>query len=454
MAIAGTAALALGAGALASLGPVASNASSHREAPLTSADPQIDSTDLYAFASPDKPNTVTLVSSWYPLEEPAGGPNFYTWAEHTNYDIKIDNNGDARADIIYRWTFKTHYVNPDSFIFNNGPVTSLKDPNLLVRQTYDLYRLSNGRSHQLLNNAPVAPSRVGDASMPAYNTDLFDAAIKDAGGGAQSWVGQSDDPFFLDLRVFDLLYGADFSETGDDTLTGFNVNTMAIQVPDKRLRGPRDSVIGVWTTASRPGISVQKSDGSKKLSGRYVQVSRLGMPLVNEVVVPIGAKDYFNGSRPVNDAQFLPAVQDPELARLVNAVYPTIDVPDSNMSKAGIQRADLIQVFLTGIPGVNQPKKVRPSEMLRLNIDTPPCTGGGCDRLGVIGGDMAGFPNGRRLSDDILDVSLRVMMGVLIPGHDMDADTLGDGVDVNDAMFLPDFPYVAYPTAGSVANPH
>jgi hypothetical protein len=453
MAVAGTAALALGAGALASLGPVASNASSHREAPLTSADPQIDSTDLYAFVSPDKPNTVTLVSSWYPFEEPAGGPNFYTWAEHTNYDIKIDNNGDAKADIIYRWTFKTHTTAPDSFIFNNGPVTSLKDPNLLVRQTYDLYRITRDHNKKLLDNAPVAPSRVGQASMPGYNANLFDAAIRGAGGGTQSWVGQSDDPFFLDLRVFNLLYGANLSETGDDTLAGFNVNTMAIQVPKADLRGYQGSVIGVWTTASRPGMSVQRNDGSRTLSGRDVRVSRLGMPLVNEVVVPIGAKDYFNGSRPANDAQFLPAVQDPELPHLVNAVYPSLDVPDSNPSKAGIQRADLIQVFLTGIPNLNQPKNVQPSEMLRLNINTPVCTSS-CSTLGVIGGDVAGFPNGRRLSDDIIDVSLRVTMGVLLPSHSAGADTLGDGVDANDVSFLPDFPYVGYPTAGSVASPH
>jgi hypothetical protein len=453
--VAGIGTLALGAALFAGLGPLTSNASSHREAPLTAADPQIDSTDLYAFVSPDDPSTVTLISSWIPFEEPAGGPNFFNFAEHTNYDVKIDNNGDAKPDITYRWKFHTKERNPDSFIYNNGPVTSLKDPNLLIRQTYDLYRMMGGKTKQILNNAPVAPSNVGDASMPNYHSDLFDAAVTQASYHTKSWVGQSDDPFFLDLRVFDLLYGANLSETGDDTLAGFNVNTFALQVPKNQLRGPNDSVIGVWTTASRPSMRVQKSDGTQTFSGKDVQVSRLGSPLVNEVVVPVGAKDYFNASQPKNDAQYLGKVQDPELPHLISAVYPGVfpDVPDTDPGTAGVQREDLIQVFLTGVPTLNQPVGVKPSEMLRLNIDTPPCTSG-CSRLGVIGGDVAGFPNGRRLSDDIIDVSLRVVEGVLIPSHNPAADTLGDGVNTNDVPFNTYFPYVAYPHSGSDANVH
>ena len=238
--VAGAASLALGAGLFAGLAPSAVVASSHREAPLTAADPQIDNTDVYAFVSPDAPNTVTLISSWIPFEEPAGGPNFYNWAEDTNYDIKIDNDGDARPDVTYRWRFTTRYRNPDSFIYNNGAVTSLNDENLLVRQTYDLFRIVGGNTNKILDNAKVAPSRVGSASMPGYNANLFDAAVTPVGGGnSQSWVGQSDDPFFLDLRVFDLLYGGDFTEAGDDTLAGFNVNTMALQVPKSKLRGRR-----------------------------------------------------------------------------------------------------------------------------------------------------------------------------------------------------------------------
>jgi hypothetical protein len=331
----------------------------------------------------------------------------------------------------------------------------LNDENLLIYQTYDLTRIKGDNSVQLLDNARVVPSNVGAASMPGYNANLFDAGVKSAGNGRSSWVGQSDDAFFLDLRVFDLLYGGDFGEAGDDTLDGFNVNTMVLEVPKTQLRGPDDGVIGVWTTASRPSIRIQGSDGSLQWKGDNVQVSRLGMPLVNEVVVPVGSKDYFNGSNPRNDAAFLPKVNDPELPHLISAVYGTLfpNVPDSNTGMGGVQRSDLVQVFLTGLPGLNKPTHVRPSEMLRLNMDIAPCTST-CSRLGAIAGDTAGFPNGRRLTDDIIDIALRVTMGVLIPGHDADADGLADGVNTNDVAFQAAFPYVAYPHSGSDAAPH
>jgi hypothetical protein len=452
------AAATIGVGAL-SLAPLASNASSHREAPLVAADPQIDSTDLYAFVSPDRPNSVTLISSWYPFQEPAGGPNFYQWAENTNYDIHIDNNGDGRADITYRWVFTTHTRNPNTFLYNTNQVTSLNDPDLNVYQTYDLTRIKGGSSRLLLDNARVAPSNVGVASMPHYNSDLFDAAttrIGDNTNPAYSWVGQADDSFFLDLRVFDLLYGTNLSETGTDTLAGFNVNTFALQIPKGQLRGPDDGIIGVWTTASRPGMRVQTNTGTQTYSGNQVQVSRLGMPLVNEVVVPVGSKDYFNASQPKNDAQFLPAVQDPELPHLIAGVYPGAfpsGPPDSDPNTPGIQRSDLISVFLTGIPNLNQPTNVTPAEMLRLNMDIPPCSSN-CSTLGALGGDTAGFPNGRRLTDDTIDIALRVTMGALLPNHDPFADQIGDGVNQNDVPFNSQFPYVGYPQAGSDPDPH
>lgn len=457
--LAGATAAALGVGLIASLAPGASVASSHREAPLTSSEPQIDQTDLYAFVSPDAPGKVTFISSWIPFEEPAGGPNFYLWAENTNYDINIDNDGDARADVIYRWRFNTRFRNGgSSFLYNNGVVDSLGDPNLLIRQVYDLWRINVGHgSVKLLDNAPVVPSHVGGGSMPTYNADLFAAGVTTFGSAAKqkSWVGQSDDAFFLDLRVFDLLYGGDFSEVGDDTLKGFNVNTMALQVPKGKVRGNGEGIIGIWNTASRSSMRVQTNAGTVSHQGPLVQVSRLGMPLVNEVVVPVAAKDYFNGSKPRNDAQFLSAVNDPELPRLISGVYSSVfpDVPDSDAGTSGIQRDDLIQVFLTGVPTLNMPTGVRPSEMLRLNLDIAPCSSA-CSTLGVIDGDTAGFPNGRRLDDDVIDIALRVVMGVLLPGHDPDADTLGDGVDANDKPFLSSFPYVAYPHSGSATSPH
>jgi hypothetical protein len=449
----GTLSLALVTVAALLLAPTNGFASSHREAPLTAADPQIDNTDLWAFVSPDAPNKVNLISSWIPFEEPAGGPNFFLWAEHTNYDIKIDSDGDSQPNIVYRWRFTTHYRDPDTFLYNTGQVTSLDDPDLNIYQTYDLYRMRGGHTTRILHDAPVAPSNVGQASMPNYNADLFDPATTPIMDGGYSWVGQSDDPFFLDLRVFDLLYGGNLSEVGDDTLQGFNVNTLAVQVSKRFLRVPGDGdTIGIWSTASRPTTRVQTPDGALHYSGGDVQVSRLGNPLVNEVVVPVGAKDYFNASKPFNDAQFLGKVQDPELPHVLNAVYGT-EVPDSDPATPGIQRADLIQVYLTGVPGLNQPDDVQPAEMLRLNMAIPPCSSD-CSSLGVIGGDVAGFPNGRRLEDDVVDVSLRAVLGVLLPDHQAIADTIGDGVDANDVPFLDTFPYVAYPHPGSDPQPH
>jgi hypothetical protein len=438
--------------------PRSGTASSHREAPLVGADPQVDGTDLYVFTSPDNPATVTFVSNWIPFEEPAGGPNFYAFAEGVRYDVKIDNDGDAGAEIIYRWTFRDHYRNLNTFLYNTGQVESLGDPDLNFYQTYNLRKVvpgRPGRTKVLVRNEKVAPSHVGDASMPDYES-LRDEAIVPAGMGGKSFAGQTNDPFFLDLRVFDLLYGADFSEVGDDTLKGFNVNTMVLQVPKTEVakggNPASNEVIGVWNTASRRKTRVQRSNGSQSFKGDFVQLSRLGMPLVNEVVVPVGMKDYFNGSKPKNDIQFLGAVNDPELPRLIEAIYG-IEAPDSDPDKPGIQRDDLISVFLTGIDGLNQPDNVKPSEMLRLNLMTPLCEEGTCAEyspLGVIGGDNAGFPNGRRLADDIVDISLQVVEGELI-GNPND---IGDGVDVDDSGFSSLFPFVSLPTSGSNPSPH
>ena len=451
--LAGFAAIAL---ALATLAPQETRASSHREAPLTSADPQVDGTDLYAFVSPDNAGTVTFVSNWYPFEEPAGGPNFYSFAQGVRYDINISNDGDAAPEIIYRWKFKDHYRNPDTFLYNTGAVTSLGDTDLNFYQTYDLTRIKVGVNKRLLvDNAKVAPSDVGEASMPDYEA-LRDEAIVPAGTGGQTFSGQTNDPFFLDLRVFDLLYGADFSEVGDDTLEGFNVNTMVLQVPDTALakggNPAENDVIGVWNTASRRSTRIQTATGGQSFKGDWVQLSRLGNPLVNEVVVPVGLKDYFNASKPKKDQQFLGAVNDPELPHLIEAIYG-IPAPDSNEEQDGIQRDDLISVFLTGLEGLNMPNNVEPAEMLRLNLNTVPCEEGTCPEhstLGVIDGDNAGFPNGRRLSDDIIDIALQVVEGELV-GNPND---LGDGVNVDDMDFGTTFPYVSLPTRGSDPNPH
>jgi Domain of unknown function (DUF4331) len=452
--LAAAASLAVGAGLFA-LAPLTGGASSHREAPLVAADPQIDNTDVYAFMSSD--DKVAIVASWFPFQEPAGGPNFYTWADGARYTINIDNDHDAKADLVYQWVFTSHYRNPNTFLYNTGPVDSLTDPDLNYFQTYDLTRVDKDTDKKklLVDDAIAAPSNVGAASMPTYNDDLFDAAVENFASSGKTWVGQSDDPFFVDLRVFDLLYGANLSEVGDDTLAGFNVSTIALEIPadDLALGGNavENPIVGIWSTTSRRSTQIQNADGSTSGSGKFVQVSRLGMPLVNEVVIPVGLKDYFNGSKPSADGAALPLVNDPELPHLLNAVYG-LAVPDSDPAQAGVQRDDLIAVFLTGVEGLNQPTGGTPSEMLRLNMSIPPCTT--CSTLGVLGGDVAGFPNGRRLSDDTIDIALRVVLGVLLPTHEPIAETIGDAVDANDVAFNSAFPYVAYPHSGSDATPH
>ena len=420
---------------LAGLGPIGAQASSHREAPLIAGAPEYDTTDVYAFRSPERAHTVTLVANWLPFQEPAGGPNFYSFAKDARYNVKVDNDGDAKADITYRWTFRDHYRSKKTFLYNNGEVTSLNDPNLNYFQTYRLVQFKNGNRKVLVKNRKVAPSRVGDASMPSYG-NLRGQAVTDIGTGRgrlQSFAGQADDPFFLDLRVFDLLYGGDLSEVGDDTLAGFNVNSVALQVPRGRLakRGDasRHPVIGVWSTTTK-----------RAANGKFRQVSRLGMPLVNEVVIPIKDKNRFNASQPKNDGQFLDYVTKPELPKLIEAVYG-IPAPKE-------PRNDLVSVFLTGLEGLNQLHTVTPSEMLRLNMSTPVTANP--NRLGVIGGDNQGYPNGRRLTDDVIDISLQVVEGELV-GNPND---LGDKVDSNEYGFKGFFPYLALPTSGSDADPH
>ncbi|MFC0842690.1 DUF4331 domain-containing protein [Streptomyces noboritoensis] len=432
--IAVLAAGALAAGGLAAAGasalrPGAATASSHREAPLISGQPQYDNTDVYAFVSPDRPDTTTLIANWTPFEEPAGGPNFYPFAADAQHDIHIDSDGDGQGDLLYRWTFTNHTKNGNTFLYNTGPVTSLDDPDLNFTQTYDidLLKLKDQKvvsSTKLAQGLPVAPSHVGKASMPDYGK-LRSQAVRQLPGGTTAFAGQADDPFFLDLRVFDLLYGGNLSEVGKDTLKGYNVNTIALQVPTVQLRQSKQQpVVGIWSTTQR-----------KNASGGWSQVSRLGMPLVNEVVVPLKDKDKFNASAPWNDADFLPYVTKPELPKLIESIYK-IKAPAE-------PRNDLVSVFLTGVKDLNQPPNVRPAEMIRLNTAIAPSSSP--KRLGVLDGDTAGYPNGRRLADDVVDISLQVVEGELTGAK----NDLGDAVNANDAEFGKSFPYVALPASGS-----
>lgn len=464
--IPGAALLLVGMLVVMSLVPLVGNASSHREAPLTSSDPQIDNTDLYAFVNPNAPNRVTLISNWIPFEEPAGGPNFYSFAPRgTRYEIKIDNDGDTVPDVKYRWVFTNHYRDPGSFLYNNGPVTTLGDENLLFYQTYNLSRIGpNGNIERLLSNKTVVPSRVGEASMPDYAALVDEGTYTFDNGTSKAFAGQADDPFFLDLRVFDLIYGGDLSEIGDDTLAGFNVNTFALQVPKRELalgRNPGDNpIIGVWSTAARQRLTVQEEDGDQSSTGKFVQVSRLGNPLVNEVVIPVGDKDLWNASKPSQDGQFLDYVLEPELPEVIEAIYG-ISAPDlcGNDAASPRCRSDLVSVFLRGVTGLNRPPGVVPSEQLRLNMSIAPdaCTGDPCpNRLGVVGGDTAGYPNGRRPADDVLDISLQVVEGALLTGDDNQSAAVAplDAVDTNDKPFRAQFPFLPLPHSGSDASPH
>ena len=444
-AIAGVAAAALAASGAALLAPGTSSASSHREAPLTSANPLADNTDVYAFVSPDNPKMTTLIANWIPFEDPAGGPNFYPFgADGYRYNIKVDNNGDGISDVTYQWTF--HNVDKrgtNTFLYANGAVNSFNDPNLLFKQTYTLAAFTGkeGKRTVLVNNGEVAPSDVGKATFPNYAA-LRNEAITPVPGGGKSFAGQADDPFFLDLRIFDLLYGANLKEVGSDTLNGYNVNSIALQVPTAELTkgGDESGIVGVWSTTDQQTMQLTK--GASTPTGPYVQVSRLSAPLVNEVIIPAGLKDAFNSLNPVEDKTVpaaVNAVLNPEVPRLIEAIY--------GIKAPATPRDDLFAAFLTGISGLNQPPAAakNPAEMMRLNTGIAPAAKP--NRLGVLAGDNAGFPNGRRLADDVVDIELQALEGAIRTGKLNPA--LTDKVDQNDKAFGKAFPYLALPTSGS-----
>ena len=423
-------------------------ASSHSEAPGTAKDRLADDTDLYAFVAPDAADKVTIIGNWVPLLEPAGGPNFASFDDEAFYYINIDNVGDCQDHIRYEFKFTTTRQNGNTFLYNTGPVTSLDDADLNVRQTYSITRIENGTETVLASGLPVAPNFVGPTSMPDY-ASLAQSAVRELSDGTKVFVGPRDDPFFVDLgAIFDLLQIRRVPGNkgkGVDDLAGFNVLTIALQIPMARLTkdgaapSASNGVIGIYDSAERMSVRSVDANGVVTLSGEERQVSRLGNPLVNEVVIPLKDKDTFNHTKPSGDAAFLSYVQNPEVAVLLNALYG-ITVPPN-------PRGDLVTVFLTGIPGVNQPAgQTAGCEMLRLNMTIPPSATS--NRFGVIAGDAAGFPNGRRLSDDVVDVALRVVAGgyVLTPDFNVAPNNqLGDGVDANDLPFMPQFPYVALP---------
>ena len=474
------AAAAMVAGVAAIAGPSVASASSHREAPLIAGDPAADNTDVYAFVSPDATDTVTMIANWLPFEEPNGGPNFYPWAENTHYKINIDNDGDALPDVTYEWTFTNHVRNPGTFLYNTGPVTSVNDSTLNFYQTYNLDEIDgNGggaTTTRLLTDAVAAPSLVGPASIPDY-APLQAEATKTLAAGGKTYVGQADDPFFLDLRVFDLLYGApNLSEVGQDTLAGYNVNSIAIQVPKTALAGQGDSaanpVVGIWSTTDRR--TERLANGNPTGTVDFTQVSRLGNPLVNEVVFPLALKDAFNSISPDQDATIpaaVDAVSNPILPPLIQSLYgiPAPTTPRCDLEQIYLQGVSVANRGLSGcdpnvpasgtpaleadLNGMNlntdQAATLQPSEMLRLNMSVAPSADP--NRLGVLAGQFDGFPNGRRLVDDVVDISLQAVEGAASQGGQIAVPLArGDYVDRNDVDFQSTFPYLALPHNNAV----
>ena len=455
--------------------------SSHREAPEISKDPVADSTDVYAFVSPDRPDTVTLIANYIPLEGPAGGPNFYSFGDEVRYEIHIDNDGDAQPDVTFQFSFRTELRDPGTFLYNTGPILSLGSPNWNSRQFYTVTRVANGRSVVLGSGLACPPCNIGPLSTPDY-AGLAAAAVHDLPGGIKVFAGQRAEGFYVDLgAVFDLAdlrpfenlhaqYGMNvFSgpAAGVNATAQLNVHSIAIQVPVSQLTHGKHgavtdpgSVIGVWTSASRQRVSVwDPADGQQVWSGPFYQVSRLANPLVNEVLIPLGRKDQWNTLQPADDKQFADQVTHPELAALLPALYPGVFPNLAKLVKAGTARADLEAILLTGIPkgivpGFQNYTGSTLADMVRLNTAVKPAAKP--NELGVIGGDLAGFPNGRRVFDDVVTIELRAIAGVTVPlvdkkfTPDAAASAVTDGLTSASVPsgYLSTFPYLGVPYSG------
>jgi hypothetical protein len=391
-------------------------ASSHREAPLIAEDPSGDNTDLYAFRSPDKPSTLTIVSNWIPGEDPAAGPNWYTFSPSARYNIKIDRTGDGRADITYGFRFRT----PTGPLFlgnTSQPFTVTRNGKLWARGTTPP------------NN--IGPRLLGFLEVNDYKSAVAKSIVTK--GGVKIFAGQRDDAFFGDIgAIFDLLAfrkGTGNQGGGKDFFAGYNVHAIALQIPIAQLDNRRHT-IGIWATTDRRNVTV-----GGKLNRGWTQVSRLGNPLINEVIIPTSLKDAWNRGEPAQDAKYMKYYTDPLLAATINTVYK-LGVPATD-------RDDLVAVLLTGIPNVTFTGS-RPADMLRINLAVPVTPAGKVSRLGVLGGDNQGWPNGRRLGDDVIDIAEQAVGGFL-KGKKL---PLGDGVNSGDVPNLGSFPYEAHPAEG------
>jgi hypothetical protein len=458
--------------------------SSHREAPEISKDPVADSSDLYAFVSPDDPDTVTIIANYVPLQLPASGPNFFEFGDDVLYEIHIDSNGDARPDLTYQFRFRTELRNNNTFLYNTGQIKSLDDPNWNRRQFYSVTKVdAHGKSTVLAQKLPCPPCNVGKLSIPDYGK-LADDAVKRLKTGEKVFAGQRADAFFVDLgAIFDLgtlrpfqdkhLVGQklfNYAGKAVNATDKLNVHSIAIQVPlsavrrdgKKKVRG-RDpgAVIGIWTSASRRQVQVRKGD--KKNAdvevGPQVQVSRLGNPLFNEVIVPMAQKDLWNSLSPAEDKRFSHFVEKPELASLLPVLYPGLFDNLAKLNKAGTARADLVAILLTGIPdglidNFQNATGDTKADMLRLNTAVPPAKDP--KAFGLLAGDLAGFPNGRRIEDDVVSISIRAIAGVTFAlvdatfKPDAAAGLVEQGLSIKDVSsgLLKKFPFLGTPFDG------
>ncbi len=421
--------------------PIAAMASSHREAPFIASQPTVDATDFYMFTSyePGRSSYVTFLANYDPSQDAFSGPNYFALDPNAAYDINIDNNGDAKPDIVFRFQFKNTYKNiavPAGGIstavplINVGPITAGDQSALNRVESYTITEFRSvgvGRAGQSLTGTDRSTSftkpvdNIGNKSIPDYasyaNQYAYNVNIPNCAEMGRVFVGQRKDGFVVNLgEVFDLvnLNPVGPRDSTRNVLTNKNVTTIALEVPKSCLvASAADPVIGAWTTASLPKARVLNpkpsgENNAARNSGGFTQVSRLGAPLVNELVIGLPDKDRFNASQPAGDGQFLHYVTNPTLPVLLNVLFGNAaQVPQT-------PRNDLVAAFLTGVPGLNQPKNLKaPGEMLRLNTSTPPTAPAAQNDLGVLGGDVAGFPNGRRPYDDVVDIELRVAEGAL-----------------------------------------
>ena len=459
-------------------------ASSHREAPFTAAHPKVDGTDFYMFRSYEtgRDAFVTFIANYIPLEDAYGGPNYFSMDPNALYEIEVDNHGDAREHITYQFRFTNTYQDaalniggqsvpvPLVNIGPFGPGVTDGDANKNLIETYTVTVVTGDRRHgstALATNLTSGGTtfrkpldNIGNKSIADYPTysknHVFSIGLPGCSTPGRVFVGQRKDPFAVNLgEIFDLVNLNPLGPTNNqpNTIGDKNVTSIALEVPIACLTSGGDPVIGGWTTASlRQGSLLNPTPagviggGGKPAElrgGAWTQVSRLGMPLVNEVVIGLPDKDRFNGSEPRKDGQFLTYVTNPTLPALLQVLFG-VHAPTT-------PRNDLVEVFLTGVPGLNQAKVVTPSEMLRLNTSLPAEAPAQQNTLGVLAGDTSGFPNGRRPGDDVVDISLRAAMGVLLPASAAPDGQLPytDGTPIAATDFGSTFPYINPPLPGS-----